>query len=150
MWRIANPTDYNSIVSMSLALSEEDHGPNPIDDEQVRRTLTTLQAEPWRGRALVLELDGRIAGYTLLVSYWSNEFGGEVCHIDEIYLRRDIRGRGLGSVLVKDLVRGSDLWPGHPVRIGLEVRPGNHRARAFYERLGFSGRNRVMHCKLGD
>jgi GNAT superfamily N-acetyltransferase len=150
MWRIANPNDYNSIISMSLALSEEDHGPNPIDDDQVRRTLTTLQAEPWRGRAIVLEVEGRVVGYALLVSFLSNEFGGEVCLIDEIYLQRDIRGRGLGTVLVKELVQGHDLWPGHPVRIGLEVRPGNHRARAFYERLGFTGQNRLMHRKLGD
>jgi ribosomal protein S18 acetylase RimI-like enzyme len=85
----------------------------------------------------VLELDGCVDGYALLVAYWSNELGGEICNIDEIYVRPDRRGRGYGRALVEALVAGNSIWPGHPAAIALEVSPTNRRALALYAKLGF-------------
>ena len=144
MWRLATAADDPAVLAMFQALYREDPSPDPVPDDQLVRTLRVLREEPVRGRAIVLEVDGRCVGYALLVSFWSNELGGEVANIDELYVAPDQRGRGAGTRLVEQLWRG-ELWGQMPVAIDLEVTPDNHRARALYERLGFAAaKNTVM------
>lgn len=120
---------------MSLALYAADSG--RVSAAQVRTTLGTFRTEPLRGRAIVLEADGECAGYAFLVSFWSNELGGEICTIDELYVAPPWRGRGYGTRLIESLRTGTDVWPRRPVALELEVSPENPRALALYDRLGF-------------
>ncbi len=130
---------------MSLALYEDDPGPRPVEASQIRATLARFREEPLRGRAVVLVDDGHAAGYALLVSFWSNELGGEICTIDEIYVRPAWRCRGCGSRLIASLSSDRALWPAPPVAFELEVSPDNHRALDLYERVGFRlKRNRTL------
>jgi GNAT superfamily N-acetyltransferase len=149
MWRLATESDDESIVSMCMALNAEDPGPAPVRPSQMRRTLAKLRKEPFRGRAIMCEVDGHPAGYALLISFWSNELGGEVCNIDELFVLQAYRGRGIATVLLTKLTDGQQcLWPGNPVALALEVSPANERARALYARLGFSGNNLSMRMSL--
>ena len=149
MWRIATVADDDAVVSMCMALNADDPGPVPVKPEQVLRTLAKLREEPARGCAMVCEADGLVVGYALLISFWSNEMGGEVCNIDELYVDKRYRGRGLATELVEGLARGEEsLWRGQPVALALEVSPQNERARALYARLGFHGSNLAMSRRL--
>lgn len=123
---------------MSLALYDEDPAPEPIVPEQVLRTLVAFRSDPIRGRAVILDADARSAGYAFLVSFWSNELGGEICTIDELYVQPAWRGRGFATALIAELQSGRLLRPTRPVALELEITPTNTRARALYERLGFS------------
>ena len=143
MWRPANPSEDDLIVEMCLALYREDPG-EPVGEAQIRRTLAAFRAEPVRGSALLADVDGEIAGYALLVSFWSNEYGGEICDIDELYVKPSHRGRGISTSLFADIVGDRSLWPECPVALQLEVTPANARARALYERLGFRARNQTL------
>jgi ribosomal protein S18 acetylase RimI-like enzyme len=136
-WRPATPEDDEAIVAMSLDLYDHDPPPGTVSRAQIRQTLITLRDQPLRGRALVLDADGARAGFALLISFWSNELGGEICTIDELYIAAGWRGRGQATDLVSSLVSGGPLWPGVPVALELEVSPANERALALYERLGF-------------
>jgi hypothetical protein len=62
---------------MCMALNAEDPGPNRVQLQHVRRTLAKLREEPNRGRAVVCDVESRTVGYALLISFWSNELGGE-------------------------------------------------------------------------
>ncbi|MBZ0116069.1 MAG: GNAT family N-acetyltransferase [Sandaracinaceae bacterium] len=137
MWRATTLTDDEAIVALCRALYEEDPAPHPVPVEHLRRTLEVLRGEPVRGRAVVLEANGEVCGYAILISYWSNELGGEICTIDELYVAPSVRGRGHGGALIEALARGEGPWRGRPVALELEVSPDNVRARALYERLGF-------------
>lgn len=137
VWRSAGAGDDDAIVAMSLALYAEDPGTTRVVADGVRATLVAFREHPVRGRAVVLDVHGRIAGYAFLVSFWSNELGGEICTIDEIYVEPARRGKGDATSLVTSLRKGSVLWPGHVVALELEVTPANARARRLYERLGF-------------
>src|SRR5512144_175067 len=106
MWRQARPEDGEEIVSMCLALYREDPGFAPVEAEQVRETLAVFERQPGRGRAVVAEVGGRVAGYAFLVPFWSNGLGGEVCEVDELYVRPDGRGEGLGSALFWEIDAG--------------------------------------------
>ena len=92
----------------------------------------------------MLELDGRASGYALLVSFWSNELGGEVCVLDEVYVEPSHRGRGRATRLVEDLLSGASPHARSAVALALEITPGNLRARRLYERLGFRGENLAL------
>jgi ribosomal protein S18 acetylase RimI-like enzyme len=149
MWRNATSLDDENIVSMCMALNADDPGPAPVDPQQVRRTLAILRKEPHRGRALMCEINGDPAGYALLISFWSNELGGEVCNIDELFVAPVYRGRGLATDLFTMLTTSEhSLWPTKPVALSLEVSRANERARALYERLGFRGDNLAMRLPL--
>jgi GNAT superfamily N-acetyltransferase len=137
MWRLATEGDDDALVEMSLGLYREDPGPLSGDARHLRETLAALRREPWRGRALVLEVGQQVVGYALLIAFWSNELGGEVCEVDELYVTRDFRGRGHGAALFEAIERG-DVWPAPLVAIALGITPGNTRARRLYERLGFA------------
>ena len=131
MWTPAIPAHDDAIVEMCRALYREDPGTHDVTDPQIRRTLETLRAEPARGRALVLDADGQPRGYALLISFWSNELGGELCTIDELYVAPEHRNRGHATRLIRALAAGP------AVALELEVSPDNARARAFYQREGF-------------
>ena len=141
MWRTAAPADDDAIVTSSLALYVEDPTPEQPqpDARSVRRTLAALRAEPLRGRAVVLDLGGDVCGHAFLISFWSNELGGDVCTIDELYVAPRARGAGHATALLEELARGR-RYP-NAVALQLEVTPQNARAHALYRRLGFAGKN---------
>jgi ribosomal protein S18 acetylase RimI-like enzyme len=147
-WRLAREHEDEAIVAMCLALNQEDAGQEKIPPEQVRRTLAVLREQPARGRAVVLEVGGHVYGYALLISFWSNELGGEVCVIDEIFVAPHARGHGYGSALIAALVRGEGPWPGEAVALQLEVTPDNRRALDLYRRLGFYGGNLALRLRV--
>jgi GNAT superfamily N-acetyltransferase len=137
MWRLAQPSDSDALVEMCAQLYREDPGPAPVPAEQMHATLVALRREPWRGRAVVLEVRERLSGYALLIPFWSNELGGEVCEVDELFIVPERRNQGYGTSLFAAIARG-DLWPTSAVAIALGVTPDNARARRLYERLGFT------------
>lgn len=137
MWRTVLPNEENAIIEMCRDLNREDPGPKPVPEAHTLRTLEELRKNPLRGGALVLEADGGIAGYAFLISFWSNELGGEICVLDEFYVRPNHRGQGYGTLLIQGLLQKSPLWPRAYVAVDLEVTPQNLRSRAFYSKMGF-------------
>jgi ribosomal protein S18 acetylase RimI-like enzyme len=114
----------------------------------MRRTLHALREAPLRGRAVALDIGGRVCGYALLISFWSNELGGHTCVIDELHVDPDHRSRGHATRLIEDLAADPGRWAEGAQALTLEVTPDNARARRLYERLGFRARNLVMHRRL--
>ena len=133
MWRDSRPEDDEAIVALCRALYEEDPASKPVPESHHRRTLAVLRASPVRGRAVVLE-EGGVIGYAILAACWSNELGGEVLIIDELYVVPEHRSFGHARALIEALMRGEGPWPGKPVALELEVTPDNARARALYDR----------------
>ena len=137
MWRLAEPGEDDSLVEMCLQLYDEDPGILPVRPENIRATLRALRREPCRGRAVVLEVEGQLSGYALLIAFWSNELGGDICEVDELFVVPERRNQGHGKSLFEAISQG-DLWPTPIAGIALGVTPDNVRARRLYERLGFA------------
>lgn len=150
LWRAAQIQDDPTIIAMCRELNREDPGPRPVPDTHMISTLRNLRDNPVRGCAVVLALDAKVQGYALLISFWSNELGGEVCYIDELFVAAPHRSRGHATALIQELVSARcQLWPRKPVVIELEVTPNNTRARAMYSRLGFEPtRNAHMRARI--
>jgi ribosomal protein S18 acetylase RimI-like enzyme len=121
---------------MVRALYVEDPSPHTPDDRNVERTLGVL-ADAARGAALVVD-DGEGSapfGYAFLSRLWSNELGGDIVFIDEIWVAPERRSGGVGSAVIAHAIRM--MRERGAVAFELEVTPDNARARALYERLGF-------------
>ena len=90
-----------------------------------------LEGTPY-GDAFIFEEDGNILGYGVLAYTHSQEAGGRVVWIEEIYVKEEYRGRGIGSEFL-EVVKES--IPARRYR--LETEPENERAAALYRRHGF-------------
>lgn len=127
----------SAVVAMMNGLYDEDPASGQLDRGRFGRTIELFLAQPQRGSVMLIRVRGELAGYALLVPYFSNELGGVILFIDELFVLPPHRGRGLGRGLIGFL---ASARPMDAVALGLEVTPGNTRARALYERLGFSPR----------
>jgi ribosomal protein S18 acetylase RimI-like enzyme len=150
-WRLAAGRDSARIIEMNERLNLEDPSQSTsFDRAMMQRTLTEIATNPIRGAVAVLASGHHLCGYALLISFWSNEFGGEVCVIDELYVEPEFRGRGFATEIVQSLAHGaSPIWPRRMVRLSVEAYRSNPRAKALYERLGFAvSRNHVLTLAL--
>lgn len=82
---------------------------------------------------LMLCHEGRDAGYALLGMTYSNEAGGLCCWVDEIYVRPEFQGKGLGKALFAFMDREFPQIK----RFRLEVTEVNKGAVRLYERMGY-------------
>jgi ribosomal protein S18 acetylase RimI-like enzyme len=126
------------VIEMMAALYNEDPGLHRPRFDHFSLTIEHLLANPGHGRIILLTEDSNICGYGLLVPFWSNEFGGTVLVVDEIYVRPDFRNRGIGRAFFAWLLQDR---PYNAVALGLEVSPNNHAALRLYTSLGFAKRN---------
>ena len=74
-----------------------------------------------------------MAGYALLAHTWSQESGGDVIWVEELYVLPQFRGKGLGTAFFEELRR---KYP-HASRFRLELEPDNERAEKLYRKMGF-------------
>jgi GNAT superfamily N-acetyltransferase len=138
-WRLATPHDFDRIVAMHERLNAEDPGETmPFDGTMMRRTLAEITLNPIRGAAAILAPEGRLCGYALLISFWSNEFGGEICAIDELYVEPEFRSRGFATQFIESLAKpGNPFWHTPIAAIAVEAYRTNPRAKTLYEKLRF-------------
>ena len=109
-----------------------------FDRSHIETLLRRLLAEPHSGACWVAESDGRLCGYLLAVFMFSLEHGGMMAEIDEVFVTRDMRSKGAGSLLLARAER--DLAARGLLRLQLQLAVGNERARLFYGRHGFRRR----------
>jgi ribosomal protein S18 acetylase RimI-like enzyme len=109
-----------------------------FDRRRIEGLLLRLLAEPELGACWVAEAGGELCGYLLAVFMFSFEHGGLMAEIDEIFVSTQKRSMGVGALLLAHAER--DLATRGLVRLQLQLGVENHRARIFYERLGFGRR----------
>ena len=82
----------------------------------------------------MMERDGEIAGYALLAHTWSQESGGEVVWVEELYVLPQFRGQGIGKSFFSFLHK---TYP-DASRFRLEIEPDNTRAAQLYQKMGYN------------
>ncbi|HEX8129754.1 MAG TPA: N-acetyltransferase [Pyrinomonadaceae bacterium] len=86
-----------------------------------------------------------LAGYLVITFGFSLEFHGRDAFVDELYLREQFRGRGIGKACIDfaaEVCRGEGIAALH-----LEVERGNERALGLYRRAGFRDHDRYLLTK---
>lgn len=81
----------------------------------------------------IFEENGRIQGYAMAAKSFSTEFGRPCVWVEDLYIKEDFRGTGIGSLFLEFIGK---KYPEAVLR--LEVEEENGRAVKVYEKNGFN------------
>lgn len=142
----ARRSDFGTLVDLAARLYE--HDGLALQDASYRRALERLLSDERLGGAWLVDLAGRVVGYTVVTACYSLEFGGSFGLLDELFLVEEARGRGVGQIVLRELEKVCRRLGYGAVR--LEVVHANGRARRFYESAGYTADVRTLMTKRLD
>ena len=124
--------DYIDLLEMIFSLYREDPEGKPIDEEKIKRTIDEFWKNPDKVKIYMFQTGDKNIGYAILVYFWSNEYGGDIITIDELYVNDACRGRGIATEFFSFVERMENK-----AALQLETTPSNQKAFNYYKRLGF-------------
>jgi ribosomal protein S18 acetylase RimI-like enzyme len=144
-YRMPTPRDMPALVKLMQAFSREEPGSTEpggeLPAERALATVAELSRSRDRGSLFVFEREGALAGYAILILYWSNELGGTVLAVDELYVEPGQRRQGIASDFLALLGK---VAPQGVVSIQLEVNRANRRGLGLCRKLGFQDTGRQV------
>ncbi len=126
--------DRELYLRMAYEFYHTDAVDHSLPEVHYEATFEELMRSDVYASAYILEYQNQPAGYALLSRSFSQEAGGSVIWIEELYVDPSYRGCGLGREFLNFVVKGD---AGSYKRLRLEVAPDNHRAMSLYRQLGF-------------
>lgn len=134
------PSDKNIFLSMAKKFYSSNAVTSNVDPRNFENTFNAAIAKSPFLRAFIIEDSESIAGYALLSFTYSNEVGGMVVLVEELFIYEEYRNRGLGkqffSFINKEFKSAK--------RFRLEVTESNKNAFALYNRLGYKSLNYIQ------
>jgi len=131
-YKLYQDKDYDDLIKMILFLYNEDPEGEPIDERKINNTINEFKKNPQGINIYMIEKHGENIGYAILVYFWSNEWGGNILIIDELYVVENYRGKGVATEFLSYAENLENI-----VAIQLETTPSNKRVLGYYKRLGF-------------
>ncbi|MBQ7624621.1 MAG: GNAT family N-acetyltransferase [Clostridia bacterium] len=105
---------------------------HPVPRENFARCFEKLLSNTPLAEGYIIEKDGKTAGYAVTSLTYSQEAGGEVLWLEELYIKPEYRGQGLGTEYFDYILKTPGI-----ARFRLEIEPDNEKAIKLYSRLGF-------------
>lgn len=145
VFSLASDSDTAELVELMREFYAFEH--IAFDEEGARSALRQILSEGRFGVVHLIRVDAEeaAAGYLVLTFGFSLEFHGRDAFIDELYLRENFRGRGIGRACIEfaaEVCRAKGIAALH-----LEVERANTRAQALYRREGFRDHDRYLLTK---
>jgi len=135
MIRKITAADEEIYLSMAKDFYTSDAVLFKIDEKNITDTFDELMRSDMYAECFIFEREGHAAGYSLLAKTYSQEAGGMVVWIEEIFVIPEYRSKGLG----KEFFQYLDMnRPERIKRMRLEADSGNVDAMALYERMDFT------------
>jgi len=120
-------------LSLADAFYHSDAVLHPVPESYLKRTFeAVISGSPFVSCYLIMEQEN-VAGFALLAHTWSQESGGEVVWVEELYLLPQYRGNGMGTQFFREL---REMYP-YASRFRLEVEEDNEKAKKLYKKMGF-------------
>ena len=132
--RAATPADIETIASFNEAMATETEG-KTLDPATIRAGVRGLFARPDLGFYIVAEDGGRIVGQLMITYEWSDWRDGVFWWIQSVYVRPEVRGKGVYRAL-HEHVRAMAKDAGGVCGFRLYVEKENAAAQETYRRLG--------------
>jgi len=143
----ALPADLPQLVELLALLfaQEADFAP---DEGKQRRGLQMILADATRGGIYVARDEGRIIAMATLLYTVSTAEGGRAALFEDLVVRPEYRGRGVGRALLAYVIERAKA--DGALRLSLLTDGDNERAQALYRKLGFRpSAMRPMRLMLG-
>jgi len=143
-FQLASPDNLAELLGMMKELQADDPWSCLFDEQVTARVAGELLLDPALGRVWLIFADGQTIGYIVMAFDYSLEYRGRGAWIDEFFVRRSHRGRGIGTQML-------EFFADEAKKLGvtvihLEVNHGNP-AVELYHRLGFVDHHRYLMTK---
>ncbi|MBR2589400.1 MAG: GNAT family N-acetyltransferase [Clostridia bacterium] len=115
---------------------------HPVPVKNIENTFRELIARDTYAECWLCEEAGEAVGFLLVAKTFSQESGGMVTWIEELYLKEAYRGSGIGTQMLAFI---EEHFPAS--RFRLEAEPDNAQAIRLYERLGYKPLPYVQYVK---
>ena len=135
MIREIKSDDKIDFIKMCMDFYNTDGVDHSIPVSNMEKTFNLLMEGLDFAKAYVCENNNKTAGYILLALTYSNEAGGMVVWIDEIYVKPEFRSQGIGSELIDFVI---DKYKDNAARFRLEITESNMGAKKLYLSKGFT------------
>jgi ribosomal protein S18 acetylase RimI-like enzyme len=144
IFKPATSDDVETLIVMMRDLYAHD-GLAPLDEAPARGALLGVIGDDALGRVFLILLANEVAGYAVLTFGYSLEFHGRDAFVDEIYLRAEHRGLGIGKRALQFL---TEVCAAEDVNaLHLEVERENTSAQTVYRKFGFEDHDRYLMTK---
>ena len=134
MIRPITSDDFNEYLTMATEFYSSDAVLHPIPKNNIEKTFKELTTSNIYTEGYLFEYKKEAAGYALLAKTYSQEAGGLVIWIEELYVRPEYQNKGLGSTFFDFL---HNKVKDSAARLRLEVEDDNKKAISLYKRLGY-------------
>ena len=142
-FRPATADDIETLIAMMRDYYA--HDGLDLDEAKARRALQGIIGDETFGHVFLILSADEIAGYTVLTFGYSLEFHGRDAFVDELFLREEYRGRGIGNRALEFL---AGVCAENGVNaLHLEVERSNTPAQAAYRKFGFEDHDRYLMTK---
>lgn len=114
----------------------------PIDIKVSKKLFQEFISDEKLGKAWVIYSNDVIVGYVILTYIFSFEYKGKIAFLDELYIKENYRGKGIGKQTV-DFIKEKASNQNTKL-IFLEVENHNQNAQNLYLAKGFEIHNRKL------
>lgn len=126
--------DREAFLELAHTFYHSDAVLHPIPDAHLEKSFDLMtQGSPYM-EGYMVEANGECAGYAIVSLTYSNEAGGIVVWLEELYISPAFQGKGLGGEFFDYIER---QYAGRAARIRLEAARGNAGAIRLYQRRGY-------------
>lgn len=127
----AKEADRGAVISMMKDFYSSDAVMYPVPQENFVKTFDECLKSDVYAELFTAKYDGKTAGYMLTARTFSNEAGGMVTWIEELYVCPDMRGKMIGHAMLERILKDKS------VRFRLEIEEENTGAVRLYKSFGF-------------
>ena len=135
MIREIKSDDKIDFIKMCMDFYNTDGVDHSIPVSNMEKTFNLLMEGLDFAKAYVCEKNNKTVGYILLALTYSNEAGGMVVWLDEIYVKPEFRSQGIGSELIDFVI---EKYKNKISRFRLEITESNIGAKKLYLSKGFT------------
>ena len=140
MLSLCAPDDRDRLLKMVTQFHEEEKLPST--DEDRLSGIDALFSGDVQAAAWLIGPKSSPVGYIIVSFGFCMAIGGREALIDEVWIRPSVRGRGMGSQCLVAILK--ELTKMDVRRANLDVAADNPKAKALYEKLGFTTHERYQ------
>lgn len=133
-------TEISIITNMMQDFYAIDH--YPMDIGVTEQLFQQFIADEKLGKAWLIYHHDAIVGYVILTFVFSFEYRGKIAFLDELYLKENSRGKGIGKQTIHFVKEQASQL--NVKLIYLEVENHNENAQKLYLASGFETHNRKI------
>ena len=133
MIRPLNENDREIFISLLKEFYNSDAVIKPLPNSFYPEIFNKLLDTKSSAKGYLIESDGVVCGYGVINLTFSMEAGGDTLWLEDLYIRKDFRNKGLGKEYFNFIF--SEYKGVH--RFRLEVEDANERAIKLYKSQGF-------------